>query len=46
LAEHGSGNFGATNAGRVHGPIGFLVVFLIDFSKGLVAALSIGAVRI
>lgn len=32
----GSGNIGATNAGRVLGKWGFLVVFVLDFLKGYV----------
>ncbi len=34
IREVGSGNIGATNAGRVLGKPGFLAVFLLDFSKG------------
>ncbi len=32
----GSGNAGATNAGRVLGKFGFLAVFLLDFMKGFI----------
>src|SRR6266478_8134208 len=36
IFEHGSGNIGATNVGRILGrPFGVLV-FLLDFSKGAV----------
>lgn len=38
LREHGSGNMGATNAGRVLGKRWFPVVFGLDFFKGAVAA--------
>ena len=34
IREHGSGNIGATNVGRVLGFRFFLVVFLLDFLKG------------
>jgi glycerol-3-phosphate acyltransferase PlsY len=34
LREHGTGNMGATNAGRVLGKKWFVVVFLLDFLKG------------
>lgn len=34
IREVGSGNVGATNAGRVLGFYGFLIVFLIDMLKG------------
>lgn len=39
LREHGSGNLGATNVGRVLGSRWFLVVFLADFTKGLIPVL-------
>lgn len=42
LRLSGSGNAGATNAGRVLGPWGFLVVFLGDAAKG---ALAVGFSR-
>jgi len=38
----GSGNVGATNAGRVLGWRGGALVFLADFLKGLIAALAPG----
>ncbi|HYF92868.1 MAG TPA: glycerol-3-phosphate acyltransferase [Symbiobacteriaceae bacterium] len=37
LREHGSGNMGAANAGRVLGRKWFVVVFLLDFLKGAAA---------
>ncbi len=37
LSEVGSGNYGATNAGRAFGVPGFLFVFFGDFFKGVVA---------
>ena len=37
----GSGNVGATNAGRVLGPRGFLVVFGLDLLKGLLPTLAL-----
>lgn len=37
LSEVGSGNYGATNAGRAFGVPGFLIVFFGDFFKGVVA---------
>lgn len=39
LREHGSGNVGATNAGRVLGRRFGLLVFVLDFAKGWVPAL-------
>jgi len=39
LRQHGSGNIGATNAGRLLGRGGAGFVFLLDFSKGLVPVL-------
>ena len=39
LREHGSGNLGATNAGRVLGGRWFALVFLADLLKGLVPVL-------
>lgn len=38
LRQHGSGNMGAANAGRVMGRKWFVVVFLLDFLKGAGAA--------
>ena len=37
IRETGSGNAGATNAGRLLGRFGFLTVFLLDLAKGSVA---------
>lgn len=37
LKQYGSGNLGATNAGRVLGKKGFIIVFILDFIKGAVA---------
>ena len=37
VREHGSGNVGATNTLRAVGKLPALLVFLIDFAKGLVA---------
>lgn len=34
LKKYGSGNLGATNAGRVLGEKGFIIVFILDFIKG------------
>ncbi len=39
----GSGNVGATNAGRVLGKKGFLQVFLLDMLKGLVPTIALPA---
>lgn len=39
LREHGSGNLGATNAGRVLGGKWFAIVFLADVAKGVIPAL-------
>ena len=39
LREHGSGNLGATNTGRVFGATGFAIVFLIDLAKAVVVVL-------
>jgi glycerol-3-phosphate acyltransferase PlsY len=39
LRQHGSGNLGATNAGRVLGMRWFLVVFVLDGLKGLLPVL-------
>lgn len=45
IFEHGSGNIGATNVGRVLGkPFGFLV-FLLDFAKGVVPVAFVLAVK-
>ena len=37
LRQHGSGNMGAANAGRVLGKRWFVAVFLLDFVKGAAA---------
>lgn len=39
IREHGSGNIGATNCGRVLGFRYFLLVFLLDFTKGALPVL-------
>jgi acyl phosphate:glycerol-3-phosphate acyltransferase len=39
LRQHGSGNLGATNAGRVLGRKWFFIVFAADVAKGLVPVL-------
>lgn len=39
LSKVGSGNFGATNAGRLYGIKGFIFVFLFDMFKAIFAAL-------
>lgn len=36
IREYGSGNPGATNAGRILGKWGFALVFILDFLKGAV----------
>ncbi len=41
LRQHGSGNAGATNAFRVLGASPGLLVFLLDFGKGLAAVLLV-----
>ncbi|WP_420456474.1 glycerol-3-phosphate 1-O-acyltransferase PlsY [Rubrivirga sp.] len=46
LRQHGSGNAGATNALRVLGKGPGLVVFLLDFAKGLVAVVLISTLRV
>lgn len=38
IREHGSGNIGTTNAMRALGKTGGALVFLLDFSKGVLAA--------
>ena len=35
VREHGSGNVGARNVGRLLGPAGFAVTFLVDMAKGM-----------
>ena len=40
IRTFGSGNVGATNAGRVLGPRGFLLVFGLDMLKGLIPTLA------
>ncbi len=39
LRQHGSGNLGATNVGRVMGRSWFFVVFFADLAKGLIPVL-------
>lgn len=36
LKQYGSGNLGATNAGRVLGKKGFIIVFILDLIKGVI----------
>ncbi|MHC5067367.1 MAG: glycerol-3-phosphate 1-O-acyltransferase PlsY [Planctomycetota bacterium] len=43
LRSHGSGNLGATNAGRVLGGRWFLIVFLCDIAKGALPVAAAGA---
>jgi len=40
----GSGNVGATNAGRVMGKKWFFIVYILDFSKGLIPCLVVGTI--
>ena len=37
IRQHGSGNVGARNAGRVLGPVGFATAFVGDVIKGMIA---------
>jgi acyl phosphate:glycerol-3-phosphate acyltransferase len=37
IRQHGSGAVGARNVGRLLGPTGFVVVLLLDFTKGALA---------
>lgn len=46
LRAHGSGNAGATNALRVMGKGPGLLVFLLDFAKGLAAVVLISQIRL
>lgn len=46
LRRHGSGNAGATNALRVLGKGPGLLVFLLDFGKGLAAVLLVSQLRV
>ena len=39
LRQHGSGNLGATNAGRVLGRKWFFLIFIADLAKGLIPVL-------
>jgi len=41
VREHGSGNIGASNVGRVLGPVWFSVVFALDVGKGLLPVLLV-----
>ena len=43
VRDYGSGNTGATNVLRVMGPLGFILVFLGDFLKGLAPVVLAGA---
>ena len=43
IREHGSGNIGATNLGRVLGRPYFFLCFALDFSKGLTPSLVAGS---
>lgn len=43
LREHGSGNIGATNLGRVLGKRYFYICFFLDMSKGLTPTLLAGS---
>ena len=38
LSQHGSGNLGATNAGRILGKKWAMIIYALDFSKGAIAA--------
>ena len=40
LRQHGSGNLGATNAGRVLGAWAFIAVFIADVSKGVLPVVA------
>lgn len=42
IRKQGSGAVGARNAGRLLGPAGFLVTFLLDFGKGALAVAGAG----
>lgn len=44
IFEHGSGNIGATNVGRVLGKRAGVTCFVLDVAKGLVPTLAVGAV--
>lgn len=49
IRQHGSGNIGATNAFRVLGKKWGILVFILDFLKGLIAvqlAIAIGGARL
>lgn len=45
IREHGSGNIGATNVGRVLGFRFFLLVFVLDFLKGAAPVLAAQSIR-
>ena len=44
LGEVGTKNFGATNAGRAYGSIGFAIVFLFDMLKAVFAGLILNSI--
>lgn len=44
IRQHGSGNVGARNAGRLHGKIAFILIFLGDALKG--AGVVVGAIML
>lgn len=46
IREHGSRNIGATNVSRVLGRAPGIVVFILDFSKGLIPVLLAGSMPI
>jgi len=46
VRQHGSGNVGATNVGRVAGKKLSAVVFVLDISKGLIAAWPIASLAL
>lgn len=44
LGKSSTGNYGSTNAGRVYGKKGFLIVFIVDTFKGLMVGIILGAI--